>query len=118
MPPAARVGDNHYCPMFTGTVPHKGGPILPPCCPTVIIGGMPAARVGDLAHCNAPLDDSIRDGSHTVFIGYKMAARLGDPTDKGMITQGCWSVLIGMSAQEQALQDAAKSGMPFCEPCD
>ena len=48
MPPAARVGDMHTCPMVEpGPVPHVGGPILPPCCPTVIIGGMPAARLGD-----------------------------------------------------------------------
>jgi hypothetical protein len=30
MPPAARVGDMHVCPMVTGTVPHVGGPALPP----------------------------------------------------------------------------------------
>ncbi len=117
MPPAARVGDNHFCPMFTGTVPHLGGPILPPGCPTVIIGGRPAARAGDRAHCNAPLDDMIRDGSPTVIIGGQRAARLGDPTDKGLITQGCWTVLIGVSAQGQALLDAAQHGTPFCSAC-
>jgi uncharacterized Zn-binding protein involved in type VI secretion len=47
MPPAARVGDMHACPMVTGVVPHVGGPALPPGCPTVLLGGMPAARVGD-----------------------------------------------------------------------
>ncbi|MBV8416711.1 MAG: type VI secretion protein, partial [Verrucomicrobia bacterium] len=36
--PAARVGDPHVCPMVTGVVPHVGGPILPPGCPTVLIG--------------------------------------------------------------------------------
>ena len=45
MPPAARVGDMHTCPMVTPP-PHVSGPILPPGCPTVLIGGMPAARVG------------------------------------------------------------------------
>jgi hypothetical protein len=34
----------HICPMVTGLVPHVGGPILPPGEPTVLIGGMPAAR--------------------------------------------------------------------------
>ena len=38
--PAARMNDPHVCPMVTGVVPHVGGPILPPCCPTVLIGGM------------------------------------------------------------------------------
>jgi uncharacterized Zn-binding protein involved in type VI secretion len=117
MPPAARVGDNHFCPMFTGTVPHIGGPILPPCCPTVIIEGKAAARAGDLAHCNGPLDDMIREGSPTVIIGGQQAARLGDPTDKGLVVQGCSSVFIGISGQGQALVDAAEDGIPFCESC-
>ncbi len=47
MPPAARAGDMHTCPMVTGVVPHVGGPIIPPGCPTVMIGKMPAARMGD-----------------------------------------------------------------------
>ena len=55
MPPAARITDMHTCPMVTGTVPHVGGPIIPPCEPTVIIGGMPAARVTDHAICVGPL---------------------------------------------------------------
>ena len=57
MPPAARVGDMHTCPMVNpGPVPHVGGPILPPGCPTVLIGGLPAARVGDMAICVGPPD--------------------------------------------------------------
>ena len=38
MPPAARASDMHVCPMVTVLVPHVGGPILPPGCPTVLIG--------------------------------------------------------------------------------
>jgi uncharacterized Zn-binding protein involved in type VI secretion len=33
--------------MFDGPKPHVGGPIMPPGAPTVLIGGMPAARMGD-----------------------------------------------------------------------
>ena len=47
MPLAARVGDMHTCPMVNGTVPHVGGPVMPPGAPTVLIGGQPAARMGD-----------------------------------------------------------------------
>ena len=54
--PAARAGDMHVCPAFDGPVPHVGGPILPPGCPTVLIGAMPAARVGDMASCVGPPD--------------------------------------------------------------
>ena len=43
--PAARITDMHVCPMSTGPVPHVGGPILPAGEPTVLIGGLPAARV-------------------------------------------------------------------------
>src|SRR5450759_2101124 len=44
---AARVTDMHACPMFTGPVPHVGGPIVGPGAPTVLIGGLPAATMGD-----------------------------------------------------------------------
>ena len=93
--PAARITDLHVCPMVTGVVPHVGGPILPPCCPTVLIGGIPAARVGDLAMCTGPVD-SIVKGSMTVLIGGQQAARIGDLTvHGGVITTGLPTVLIG-----------------------
>ena len=68
MPPAARVTDMHACPMVTGLVPHVGGPVLPPGMPTVLIGGLPAARVGDMVTCAGP-PDVIAMGSPTVLIG-------------------------------------------------
>lgn len=95
MPPAARLTDMHVCPMITGVVPHVGGPILPPCCPTVIIGGMPAARVSDMAFC-AGGPDVIAVGSATVMIGGMFAARIGDRTvHGGVITTGFPTVIIG-----------------------
>lgn len=93
--PAARITDPHTCPMVTGVVPHVGGPIIAPCCPTVLIGGLPAARVGDMATCTGPTD-SIAMGSPTVQIGGQMAARIGDPTAHGgVIVAGLPTVLIG-----------------------
>jgi uncharacterized Zn-binding protein involved in type VI secretion len=81
--------------MVTGVVPHVGGPILPPCCPTVLIGGQPAARVGDMAVC-AGGPDVIALGSATVLIGGMMAARLGDLTvHGGVIVVGLPTVMIG-----------------------
>lgn len=80
--PAARVADMHTCPMVTGVVPHVGGPILPPGCPTVLIGGMPAARMGDQATCVGP-PDVIVGGNPTVLIGGQPAARMGDSTAHG-----------------------------------
>jgi uncharacterized Zn-binding protein involved in type VI secretion len=94
MPPAARVGDMHTCPMVTGVVPHVGGPILPPGQPTVLIGGMPAARVGDMCTCVGP-PDVIAMGSTKVMIGGMPAARMGDQTAHGgIITLGYPTVMI------------------------
>jgi len=85
----------HTCPMVTGVVPHVGGPIIPPCCPTVMIGFLPAARVGDMAVC-AGGPDVIALGSFTVFIGGMPAARLGDMTvHGGVIVVGCPTVIVG-----------------------
>jgi len=80
----------------TPPIPHVGGPILPACCPTVLIGGMPAARVGDMLTCVGP-PDVIAMGSPTVLIGNMLAARLGDPTvHGGVIVVGCPTVQIGI----------------------
>ena len=95
MPPAARITDMHTCPMVTGIVPHVGGPVLPPGEPTVLIGGMPAARVGDMASCVGPPDNIVM-GSASVLIGGMPAARVGDLTAHGgVIIAGCPTVLIG-----------------------
>jgi uncharacterized Zn-binding protein involved in type VI secretion len=95
MPFAARITDMHICPLVTGTVPHVGGPILPPGAPTVLIGGMPAACVGDMCVCTGP-PDSIIMGSATVLIAGKPAARMGDATTHGgTIILGCPTVIIG-----------------------
>ncbi len=95
MPPAARVTDMHVCPMVTVLVPHVGGPILPPCAPTVLIGFLPAARITDLAVCVGP-PDMIIMGSTTVLIEFLPAARMGDPTvHGGVIVLGCFTVIIG-----------------------
>jgi uncharacterized Zn-binding protein involved in type VI secretion len=96
--PAARLTDLHTCPMVTPgvpPVPHVGGPIIGPGEPTVLIGGMPAAVMGDNATCVGP-PDSIVLGSATVLIGGKPAARMGDTTAHGgTIAVGYPTVLIG-----------------------
>ncbi len=85
----------HTCPMVTGVVPHVGGPVMPPGCPTVMIGGMPAARQGDMCTCTGP-PDVIAKGSATVTIGGMPAARQGDTTAHGgSIVAGCPTVMIG-----------------------
>ncbi len=143
--PAARIGDMHVCPMVTpGTppVPHVGGPITGPGVPTVLIGNMPAAVMGDMCTCVGP-PDSVILGSTGVLIGSKPAARMGDMTAHGgSIVMGCPTVLIGeispgtvttktsltileqfsplasgVAQQVLAMQQAADVGKPFCEVC-
>ncbi|MDR0353893.1 MAG: PAAR domain-containing protein [Opitutaceae bacterium] len=98
MPPAARITDLHVCPMITPgipPVPHVGGPIIGPGAPTVLIGKMPAAVVGDSCVCVGP-PSTILKGSATVMIGKKPAARMGDTTAHGgTIALGFPTVNIG-----------------------
>jgi uncharacterized Zn-binding protein involved in type VI secretion len=95
MPMAARVGDMHVCPMSDGPKPHVGGPIAGPGVATVLIGGMPAAVIGDLCACAGP-PDSVIAGSGTVMIGGKPAARMGDGSAHGgQIVAGAGTVMIG-----------------------
>lgn len=85
----------HTCPMVTGVVPHVGGPILAPGAPTVLIGGLPAARVSDQCTCVGP-PDVIALGSMTVLTQGMPQARIGDMTAHGgAIVLGCPTVIVG-----------------------
>ncbi len=119
--PAARIGDNHICPMSDGPKPHVGGPIVGPGVPTVLIGGMPAAVMGDMCTCVSPAPDTIVLGSVGVFIGGKPAARMGDMcAHGGTIILGCPTVLIGEvgNAQVGASIVAADIGAVAMEVCN
>lgn len=99
MPPAARITDLHTCtmqtPAFPSPIPHVGGPVLGPGVPTVLIGKLPAAVLGDMCMCVGP-PDTIVKASSTVKIGGKPAARMGDSTAHGgKIALGCFTVMIG-----------------------
>lgn len=88
----------HVCPMVTPglpPIPHVGGPVTGPGVPTVLIGKLPAAVMGDMCTCVGP-PDSIVKGSATVLIGGKPAARMGDTcAHGGSIVLGCFTVMIG-----------------------
>jgi uncharacterized Zn-binding protein involved in type VI secretion len=92
MPPAARVGDPTGHP----------GVIAGPGVPTVLIGGMPAAVMGDNHVCTMPPlagphpPSPIALGSLTVQIGGRGAARMGDISGCGAtIVMGLPTVMIG-----------------------
>src|SRR5580704_1074793 len=124
--PAARLTDMHVCPMVTPglpPIPHVGGPVTGPGCPTVLIGGMPAAVMGDMCVCVGP-PDTIILGSTGVFFGGKPAARMGDSTAHGgTIVLGCPTVLVGEtgtgtppsedSPQAAAIESATQTSAAF-----
>jgi uncharacterized Zn-binding protein involved in type VI secretion len=100
--PAARVSD---------TTAH-GGMISGPGCPTVLIGKLPAARMGDMHLCpmvtpgTPPIPhvggSIIATGAPNVFIGKMPAATMGDMAlcvgPPSTIVGGCPTVLIGGSS--------------------
>lgn len=96
--PAARLTDMHVCPMLTPglpPIPHVGGPVSGPGAPTVLIGGMPAARVGDMCVCVGP-PDSIVSGAFTVLIAGQPAAHISSAcAHGGVVVMGCPTVLVG-----------------------
>jgi uncharacterized Zn-binding protein involved in type VI secretion len=95
MPPAARLTDMHTCPMVTGVVPHVGGPILPPCAPQVLIGYLPAARVTDMATCVGPPDVIVKGSATVMIGGLPAARLGDNTAHGGVIVLGCMTVMIG-----------------------
>jgi len=118
MPPAARLTDMHRCPAANpGPVAHVGGPIVAQGAPTVVIGGLPAATVGDVARCVGPMD-TIVQGSPTVFINGKPAARIGDMTAHGgVVIAGCPTVIIGEVGMGGIETSFFASGVAASESC-
>lgn len=99
MPAAARITDDHACPATTGALPHRGGPVLPPCSLNVKTNRLNQARATDKAICAGP-PDFIVTGSLMVHINGKPAARVTDKTmHGGTITVGSGNVNIGGPAQ-------------------
>lgn len=113
--PAATVGSMHVCPMCSGYVPHIGGPVIGPGVPTVLIGGKPAAVMGDMCTCAGGPPDTIIQGEATVLIGGKPAATVGCMTAHGgTVTVGEPTVLIG-TGTSAATAIAPIKRIPFPE---
>lgn len=93
MPFAARVGD----------LTSHGGTVVGPGVATVLVGGLPAAALGDTTTCPAQWSpgvphgsSAVTTGSSTVLVGGWPAARAGDDTGCGaVIVHGCPTVVIG-----------------------
>lgn len=99
MPPAARQSDEHTC-SDVQSLSSLNGPVLLPCCVSVLIGNLTAARVSDLVSCRNSTDPIVA-GEETVIIGNRPAARKGDPVQHGgYIATGDDTVLIGKDHSE------------------
>ena len=121
-PKEPQGADGFWAARLSDVVVCKGGvgPIIAPCLPTVLIGGMPAARRGDIAKCNEKPIDKVVIGEPTVWMGGTQifaARRFDDTEHQGKITTGFQTVHIGkkrnqadMCAAGKCIADAADSG--------
>lgn len=126
----------------TPPIPHVGGPIMPPGMPTVLIGGMPAATLSSMCVCTGPPDSIIMGSAGVMIGGKPAARMGDSTAHGGSIVAGFPTVLIGEAGggggggggagggagsgsgaagdvplQTATLQSAANDGAPFCEEC-
>ncbi len=87
MAAAVRIGDPTI----------DGGVVVGPGVPTVLIGGIPAAVIGDTHASQIPAPSHVfAKGSSTVLIGDKPALRITDACGCGAVPLvGCPTVIIG-----------------------
>jgi uncharacterized Zn-binding protein involved in type VI secretion len=91
--PAARVTDMHVCPMVTVLVPHVGGPILPGGS-IALVSGLPAACVTNMAVCVGPPDVIVMGSFITMIGGLPAARMGDLTAHGGTIVMGSPMVLI------------------------
>lgn len=94
MPPASRMTDMHVCPMLTGPVPHVGGPVIAVGV-TVLTGMLPQAVVGDKAICVGPPDVIAMGCMTVLVGGKPAARLGDQCAHGGKIVLGCFTVMIG-----------------------
>lgn len=95
MPFAARITDMHTCPLLNGLIPHVGGPVIGPCVPMVLIGSLLAAVVGDMLVCVGPPDSIVKGSATVMIGGKPAARQGDLTAHGGVIVAGCPTVLIG-----------------------
>jgi uncharacterized Zn-binding protein involved in type VI secretion len=119
--PAATITSMHVCPMITVLVPHVGGPILPPGVPTVLIGGLPAATIGDMITCVGPPDVILPPGCPTVLIGTSGGGSGGAGGGAAQAAKdGAHSALVGEQVEGEGphwkdIQFVDKAGNPITQ---
>jgi uncharacterized Zn-binding protein involved in type VI secretion len=91
---AARIGDPHVCPMLTVLVPHVGGPIALGCF-TVLTGMMPQSTVTNMCVCVGPPDMIAKGSATVLVGGLPAARLGDMTAHGGTIVMGCPTVLMG-----------------------
>lgn len=141
MPPAARITDMHTCPMVTGIVPHVGGPVVKGQ-PNVLTCMMPQARVTDQCVCVGPPDIIVKGSMTVLVGNLPAARIGDMTAHGGVIVMGAPTVMIGDGAnaggggggggmgmagnvpfsapdmQAKAMIAAHKDAKPFCRICE
>jgi uncharacterized Zn-binding protein involved in type VI secretion len=82
-------------PAFPVPIPHVGGPIIGPGVPTVLIGKLPAAVVTDYCVCVGPQDSIVMGSTNVMIGGKPAARMGDTCAHGGSIAIGCPTVMIG-----------------------
>lgn len=82
-------------PAFPSPIPHVGGPVVGPGVPNVLIGKMPAAVVGDMCVCAGPPDTIVKGSATVMIGGKPAARMGDSTAHGGSIVIGCPTVMIG-----------------------
>ncbi|MCB0835847.1 MAG: PAAR domain-containing protein [Bacteroidetes bacterium] len=76
-------------------IPHVGGPIVGPGVPTVLIEKMPAAVLGDMLVCVGPPDTIVKGSATVMIGGKPAARMGDQTAHGGEILSGAFTVIIG-----------------------
>ncbi|MCX7093770.1 MAG: PAAR domain-containing protein [Methylobacter sp.] len=76
-------------------IPHVGGPVTGPGVPTVLIAKLPAATVGDMLVCVGPPDSIVKGSSTVMIGGKPAARMGDATAHGGQIMLGAFNVMIG-----------------------
>ena len=82
-------------PAFPAPIPHVGGPIIGPAVPQVLIGKLPASVVGDSCVCVGPPDSIVKGSATVMIGGKPAARMGDATAHGGNIAIGCPTVMIG-----------------------
>lgn len=84
-----------HTPSVPAPIPHVGGPVTGPGIPTVLISKLPAAVVGDMCVCVGPPDTIVKGSTTVLIGGRPAARMGDTTAHGGTIVLGAFNVMIG-----------------------